>query len=542
MQKNKLFLLIADIKNDFGLAILTGVMLGISFPPISFNVLIFIALIPYFFLIERRETLLSINRITYLSMFIFNLITLYWVGSWTKEADTFLMISGAVLLFFNPILFLIPSTLFFISSKALGKKISLFLIPFFWLFYEYIYSITDFRFPWLNLGNALSSNTLMIQIADIVGVYGLTLLIIYINIFLFFLVKDFIKSKKINFLYLVLLAMFFVIMVGYGIYKRDFIQKNNSKVKFGIIQPNLNPWNKWEEGNLDIILNLYFDLSKKAIAQGAQVLVWPETALPVYLTIGNYERELLLIKNFLKQNNVSLIAGMPEATIYYGKENLPEDAKPMSDTTRFYTSYNSILFFNHYDDSIKKYAKQKLVPFGEKVPLVDYIPFLGDLIKWNVGISSWNTGKDTTIFNLQLNDKNKINIGGVICIESIYSDYVAQFVNKGAEILVIVTNDSWYGNSSGPYQHKEYASLRAVENRKYILRCANGGISCIINPLGNTIKQTKMFEKDFIVASVYANNYQTFFSKHPLLFPMISVLISILVVLIYIIQKFTKKV
>lgn len=537
MRKFKFSLFDNKNKNDVILAILAGMLLGISFPPISLNLVIFFALIPYFFLIDKRTTLLSISRITYLTMFVFNLITLYWVGSWTKEADPFLMISGGVLLFFNPILFLIPSTLYYLTNKYFRKNVAFLLLPFFWLFYEYIYSITDFRFPWLNIGNALSSNILLMQIADTIGVFGLSLVIIYINISFFFVLKKYLFEKKILYSSLVIGSLLLILLVAYGLVKINSHPVKKGKIKFGIIQPNLNPWNKWEEGNLESLLNVYFNLSKKAVDNGAQILVWPETALPVYLTIGNYDNELLQIKNFLRNNKVYLLTGMPDATIYYNKQNMPEDAKPLSDTSRFYTSYNSILFFNPGNDEIKKYGKQKLVPFGEKVPLVEVIPFIGDLIKWNVGISSWNTGKDTTIFDLTTMDNFRIKLGGVICIESVYADYVAQFVKKGAEILTIVTNDSWYGNSSGPYQHKEYSALRAVENRKYVVRCANGGISCIIDPFGRTIAETKMFEKDFLIGSVYPNNIKTFFTMHPLLLPFLSIVISLFVILYSIYKK-----
>ena len=114
-------------------------------------------------------------------------------------------------------------------------------------------------------------------------------------------------------------------------------------------------------------------------------------------------------------------------------------------------------------------------------------PVLGKWIKWNVGISSWNTGQDTVVFNYLNKHEKEIGIGGVICIESIYPDFISAFVEKGAEFIAVVTNDSWYGNSSGPYQHKEMQVLRAVENRRSLVRAANGGISCIVNPLGRTV-------------------------------------------------------
>lgn len=526
------------IKRDILLSFLSGIALGLSFPPISFSPLIFFALVPYLFILKDRIGLAEINRITYFTMFLFNLITIYWVGSWTKEADPFLMISGFVLLFFNPILFLIPSTLYYFAKKYIGEKSALFLLPFFWVSYEYLYSITDLRFPWLTLGNSLTSLKLYIQIADVIGVYGLSLLIVFSNIYFFLIVKKYKTDKLILKKESVLLLIILFLPMLYGIILQNKSIPYKGKIKVGIIQPNLNPWDKWKEGNINDLLDLYFSISAKAIKEGAEILVWPETALPVYLTIGSYDEQLFRIKYFLRQNNVYLLTGMPDGTIY-DKRNAPEDAKPLSDTTKVYTSYNSIYLFNPNSDKIKKYGKQKLVPFGEKVPFVEYIPFLGDLIKWNVGISSWNTGNDTTVFKLK--NKSTIKIGGIICIESIYPDYVAQFIKKGAQIIAVVTNDSWYGNSSGPYQHKDYAILRAVENRRFVIRSANGGISCIIDPNGNIVSQTKLFTRDYLVGTVGLISEKTFFSQHPLLIPFISLFVSLMAIIKFLYKKIVKK-
>jgi len=214
-----------------------------------------------------------------------------------------------------------------------------------------------------------------------------------------------------------------------------------------------------------------------------------------------------------------------------------------------YTSYNSILLFNPNSKEVQKYGKMKLVPFGEKVPLVESLPFLGDWIKWNVGISSWNTGRDTTIFQaISMLEKNKsmVKIGGIICIESIYPIFTSVFVKKGAEFIVVVTNDSWYGDTSGPYQHKEMSVIRAVENKRSVVRAANGGISCLIDPLGKTIKETKMYTKTTLVVDVPLNSELTFYTKHPWLIPVFASAISILIILISLFiktkQKFNRKI
>jgi len=230
------------------------------------------------------------------------------------------------------------------------------------------------------------------------------------------------------------------------------------------------------------------------------------------------------------------MTGMPDINVYFNEKDVPPEAKKTRTGIR-YTSYNSILFFRPDSKKIKKYGKIMLVPFGEKVPFVEELPFLGDLIKWQVGISSWNVGKEKVLFDV---DNHKV--GGVICIESIYPDFVAGFVQKGAELIAVVTNDSWYGYSSGPFQHKEIAVLRAVENRRTVVRVANGGISCMIDPTGRIISNTKLFTKAELVVDAPLNNETTFYSMHPLLIPLFCSSFSVITIVFFIYIKLSKKI
>ncbi len=523
-------------RKELWLGVISGILLGISFPPIPLPYFLFVGLIPYLIVIEKRKTLAEVNRFTYFTIFFFNLITLYWVGSWTKDADPFLMLSGSILMFFNPIVFLIPSSLYFITRKYVNKNLALFLLPFFWLFFEYIYSVSDFKFPWLSLSNGLPYFTNYIQIADIIGSYGLTAFIVYANIFGYLTWKSVANKKKLNVIYPIFFVLVILLPIIYGSIQLTGEEESTNKIKVGIVQPNLNPNKKWEVGNLDVQVDLYKNLSEQAIDKGAEIVIWPETALPVYL-LSSSKLQARRIQNFVDSTNVPILTGMPHANFYYNSNEAPIDAKPLKNSKQFYTSYNSILFFEP-NQKVEQYGKIKLVPFGEKVPLIDIFPVLGKWIKWNVGISSWNTGTDTLVFSWQKELNNDVNIGGIICIESIYPDFVSAFVERGANFIAVVTNDSWYGNSSGPYQHKEISVLRAIENRRTVVRAANGGISCIIDKYGKTISDTKMFTQDVLVGDVELNKEKTIFTKLPLLFPIISIIIIVFVILISIVNKF----
>jgi apolipoprotein N-acyltransferase len=537
--------------NERVLCIISGLFLGLSFPPIPFpaTLLIFVGLIPYFFVLEKKEKLVDINRATYLTAFIFNLITIYWVGSWQSETDPFLMIAGAVLLFFNPILFLIPSTLFYLAQKIFNKKIAFYLLPFFWVTYEYLYMITDASFPWLTLSNGLPYFLTFIQIADIIGSLGLSLLVVLINLFIFQILKEVLsyrekKDRSIKKLLFTSTFTFILILfpIIYGVVTISNFKLPEKKIKVGLIQPNINPWEKWNPGGLWNMANIYFDLSVKAVEKKAEILFWPETAFPIYLLDGSHQDLVDSIYNFINHNHVYLITGMPDFK-FYGNKNAPPDSKYNKLNDYYYTIYNGILFFSPESKRVGHYGKMKLVPFGERVPFVDALPFLGDLIKWQVGISGWNKGRDTVVFrllplkNIHSEIRDTIKINSLVCFESVYPAFVAQFVQKGAQLISVVTNDSWYGNSSGPYQHKEIAVLRAVENRRTVVRAANGGISCIIDPLGNTVTETKMYTKDFIAGDVWLENEKTFFTCNPFIIPVVCSIISFFVIGIFLIWK-----
>ncbi len=508
-------------RNDRLLLILSGILFGISFVPFPFpfTLLLFVAFVPYFFAVSKKQTLLKVNSTSYLTFFVMSLITVFWVGSWQSAADPFLMISGVVLVFFLPCVMLINSTLFYLSRQVFKKDLSLYFFPFFWVTGEYLLSLTDLKFPWLTIGHGLAKFTSFIQIADIIGAFGLSFIVLWINILIFKGIKAFKENVKVGWIYFSVAASIIILIIVYGFAKISSTNNNENKIKVGIIQPNIDPWNKWELGGLDQILDNYFELSQKCVDEGARIILWPETALPVYLMSGTYQREVDSIYSFLGKNNVSLLTGMPDFIVY--DNNPPRNAKYNEDGKYYYATYNSILLLQPNASEVQRYGKMHLVPLGEHTPFVDQLPFLGDLLKWGVGISGWNVGQDTTVFKF-VNDKDTVRVGGLVCYESVFPTFPNYFVDRGAQFLTVLTNDSWYGKLSGPYQHKEFANLRAVENRRAVVRCANGGVSCLINKFGVTEIETEMFIRTHLVVDVPLNNKKTFYTKNPLIIPVLS--------------------
>lgn len=523
------------------LLILSGTFFGISFTPFPFPfpLFLFVAFVPYFFVITKKQTLLKVNSASYLTFFVMSLLTVYWVGSWQSESDPFLMLSGTVLVFFLPCVMLINSTLYFISKKVFKKDLSLYFFPFFWVMVEYLLTLTDLKFPWLTIGHGLAKFTSFIQIADIIGAFGLSFVVLWINIFIYKGIKSFKESSKAGLINLSIAGLIFSFIIAYGFIRITSLNNDEKKIKVGIIQPNLDPWNKWELGGLNEILNNNLELSQQCVDDGAKIIFWPETALPVYLLSGTYQTELDSIYSFLNKNNVSLLTGMPDYRIF--ETDAPQNAKYSEAGKYHYATYNSILLLQPNTFEVQRYGKMQLVPLGEHIPFVDQIPFLGDLLKWGVGLSGWNVGQDTTVFKF-VDNQDTIKIGGLVCYESVFPTFPNYFVDRGAQFLAVLTNDSWYGKLSGPYQHKEFANLRAVENRRAVVRCANGGVSCLINKFGVTEVETEMFTRTHLVVDVPLNNEKTFYTKNPLIIPVLSSAFSLWIfginILIWMKKKF----
>jgi apolipoprotein N-acyltransferase len=531
-------------KKDWLLLILGGITLGVSFPPVPFpfTLLIFVGLIPYFIVINKRTTLASISKATFLFSLVFSLVTIYWVGSWSSEADPYLMLAGVALLLVYPCVMLIPSTLYYLAKKVFPKFDALWLFPIFWVTLEYLLTLTDLRFPWVLLGHGLAKFNLFIQGADIIGTNGLSLVVAYINVLLFKAFFEMENKGNYNLKPALVAISIFLCLLIYGIYKVSTFKISDKKIKVGIVQPNLNPWRKWSIGNLDQLTNQYLDLSKKCVEDGAQLILWPETALPVYAFGGAYYTIENKIFDFLDSNKVSLLTGMPDIIYYFDKNKIPDDAKFSKQGNYYYRTYNAVIGLNPGSREIQRYGKMKLVPLGERVPFVDQLAFLGDIFKWGVGITGWNIGKDTTAFKIYNSKLDTIKVGGLVCYESVDPVFVTAFVQKGAELITVVTNDSWYGKSSGPYQHKDFAMLRAVENRRSVVRCANGGISCIINAKGEILSQTELYTKTTLVGDVPLQEEKTFYSENPLIVPILCSVFSFWIfgmnILIWLKKKF----
>jgi apolipoprotein N-acyltransferase len=507
------------------LACAAGILLGLSFPlprelsaTIPFGILAFVAFVPLLLLFDRLDSFWYSIRYAYQAFFVFNVVALYWVGGFTHAQDMYLMLAGAALIVVHPLLFLVPTIIYLFVKKYLGRGVALFFLPFVWVGFEWLHSLGELGFPWLTLGNSQAYALDRIQFISFTGVYGISFWIVAVNAIVYFSYLKLVHSEwklssrqtSIAGIALIVLAVLPEIH-GSQVLTSSESGKKARSIRVGMVQPNLDPWKKWET-NSEAELQSYLNLTRSLVPQKPQLVIWPETAISFRILLGTHSASFHRLKDNLDSLGLALLTGYPE-TVFYQAANAPPDSRLVPGTRTYYNDFNAMMLLQPGSDSVQKYSKMKLVPFAERVPYADKLSFLADAVQWNVGISGWGIGKDTTVFLLK-DGNHPTRFSGMVCYESIYPDLVSAFVRKGAQFLVVITNDSWWGNTSGAYQHLHYASLRAIENHRSIARCANGGISCFIDPCGRISEARGLYTQSALVGDVQLSEVQTFYSRN----------------------------
>ncbi len=520
------------------LATLSGVLLGAAFPPFHLGLLAFVGFVPFLLALEHVESHKEALKLSYFGFLVFNIIGLYWVGGWSKEADPFMMIAGAALVIGHPLFFAIPVLAYRFIRKRFGQTAVL-IFPFIYLSFEYLHSITQVAFPWLTIGYSQCYNLPDIQLASFTGLFGISLQILIVNAVIAFALMKFIDDFRANRWSVIGSVLFaLLLIIAPEIYGMIVLSTAGEKrpaqtLRVTIIQPNIDPYAKWV-GSPSEILRSYEKETYKALNHQADLVVWPETAIPFYLLLPQFSFYRNELQTFVDTTGISLLSGLPLARYYKDSS----DARPSSHYDDFvheyYDAYNGAALFLPGSTTYQTYGKVILVPFAERLPYADHLPFLIKPLKWGVGISNWARGTDTTIFELPKGGK----FSTVICYESIFPGFVREFSKKGADFLVIITNDGWYGNTSGPYQHAAYAIMRAVENRRSVVRSANTGISEFIDPYGRYIgRPTQYGEVAAVTENIPIDRDITFYAAHGNWIPHLAEIISAASILIALFLK-----
>ncbi|MBI1807536.1 MAG: apolipoprotein N-acyltransferase [Ignavibacteria bacterium] len=499
------------------LATLSGVMLGCSFPPIPSGILAVCCFVPFLILFDSLIEYGEVVRYSYLTFFIFNVIALYWTGGFTHAKDIYLMLAGGMLLLVHPFFFSVPIVALMFIRRHLGIGVALMAFPLVWVSFEYLHSLFEIGFPWLTVGNTQTYDLSVVQIASYTGVYGISFWLTVLNVLGHFLYSKLAGKKwKISSLQSVATLLAFVSLYALPRVYGDHVLVSSpspvdTKINVGCIQPNIDPFEKWQ-GNAEMQLGVLQHLTKEGAQKQVDLLLWPETAVPFYILHPNNRQYLYLIKNQVDSLGINLLTGIPDVIFYHEGDPFPRSSK-ISPSGQRYDTFNSSILIEPHRNEIQKYAKIILVPFAERVPFSEALSFL-NAMQWNFGLGGWAHGKDTTVFHFKTAHGDSISFSNMVCYESVYPGLVAAFVRRGAQFLTVITNDSWWGNTSGTYQHVQFGVLRAIENHRWVIQCANGGISCIIDPFGHILQRTEMYTQAALVGTIEPQVEVTFYTMH----------------------------
>ena len=504
------------------LAAATGVMLGFSFPPSTLGILACVGLVPLLRVIGTRQRLGPVLWYTYIAMLVFHIITLNWTGGYQHGNDPYMMVAGGVTMLVHPLFYFLPVAGYHLVRTRLGAAAGLLALPMLWVGYEFTHSLSEWSFPWLTLGNSQSYDIMAIQFIRWTGVYGLSLWILILNIIALLLVNRVaegrwtFRSRPALLTALIWATLFFLPRIEGALALSSSAPVPaipERTYAIGMVQPNLDPWEKWSV-NGERTLQLYQHLTDSMVAldrcNGIDLILWPETAIPFYLLANTPNEQQVKLQRWIDSLGIPLLSGLPHAVVYADSASAPPSAKRNLRTGMRYDSFNAAALFQPGVREAPWYGKMKMVPFAERVPYADLFHFVG-FLQWGVGIGGWQIGPDTTVFT---DRQTGARFSTLICYESTYPGFVAEFVKRGAQMLSIVTVDSWWGTMSGAYQHQRFAIFRAIENRRWIARCALGGISSFVDPYGRVREETDLLEPAVVCGRVQLLNELTLYTRY----------------------------
>ncbi len=474
------------IVRDPVIALLSGVLLALSFPLLDWSLLAWVALVPLLLVLSRRPFVTG-----YAAGVGFFATTLYWLNIvmviYGRMPLALSILAYLLLVFFLALYFAIPLWLTERFRHHLSLPIILSL-PVLWITFEFLRGILMTGFPWALIGYSQHSNLTLIQSADLLGVYGIGFLIILFNCLLTSLLRALWRTDRdlVPWRSLVLFVVLFAANWGYGTVRlgQEPVRVGNP-LTVGLIQGNIDQAVKWDSDYQLTTINTYISLSEKALHEGAQFLIWPESATPFYLQDPSPLSQK--VQQFSEKTGSDLLTGSPAYEF-------------RSEEVRY---LNSAFLLAPDGSFMGRSDKVHLVPFGEYVPLSRFLPFVNKLV---AGIGDFSPG---IVKPLRFHDHK---FGVLVCYEGIFPALARAYVKAGSGLLVNVTNDAWFGRSSAPYQHLAMTRFRAIENRRWLVRAANTGISAIIAPSGEIVSASPLFQSAFVVGDIFFRTEMTLYT------------------------------
>ncbi|MEM7007552.1 MAG: apolipoprotein N-acyltransferase [Thermodesulfobacteriota bacterium] len=464
---------------DIILASLTGVLYPLSFMVPFLGFTAWALLIPLYWSIAKR-TPWGAFKLGLLSGTIANFIGTYWlVGTLTRFGGFPIPVSFVFIIFLSAYAGLAFAIFSYITTRlGLFRKpgyLSVLLIASIWTSIEYLF---PFLFPY-GITNSQGHYLTIIQMYDLFGIYALSFVIVVVNVALLRIVKRFTLNALLPAPELILSATLIFLALSYGYFRIlqvDVDIQNAPKLKVGMVQANFDFLAKTENQE-QIVTDKHKEMSEQL--SEVDLIIWPETSIQAWFS---NDSDYLIVRDEV---------GVPQMEGKYfivgGMSFTPKDPESTVITDENLTKYNTAFLTNSDGVILERYHKIKLLLFGEYLPFAQYFPAIKQV---SPATGDFTPGDELDLFVIP---EKGAKIAPIICYEDIIPSFSRQFVDKGANLIVNITNDAWFGETIAPYQHLLISIPRAVETRKYLLRSTNTGISAIIDPVGRVVAQTGNF-------------------------------------------------
>jgi len=496
------------LRNNYLLILISAITVGISQHFVQLGFLSWFGLIPFLKVIQSEYNRNVLLKYSFLWGIIYHLIVTFWLSTniGTTPAIAFIiMVLSIIILSFNTVFI----SLLWYYSKDYSPRYKMILFAIIWVVVEYIRSYGLLGFPWVSLANSQTHYLYLIQNVEYTGIYGITFWILLVNVFVFHLMKS--KNKYQYLYYFILLLLPW--LTGYHLYhNQDEINPSfrglplieqipEESLSVTVIQPNIGLTDKRDFKNRNDMLNTLIDSTLNNVSYNTELVIWPESAMPFH-SIQSQHVTYFLPRLFFR--DFYLLTG----TIFRGNDNV----------------YNSSALVNK-NGLQGIYHKRQLIPLAEHFPFSENFNFLKNI---NIGQANFSKGREDYVFNI-----DNYKFASLICIESTFPEINRRHANMGIDAIIYLVNDGWYLTPPEPRQHARQSIFRAIENRIPIIRCANTGISQVINSKGVVEEEIGLNKFGTIHVNINKNNrVKTFYTRFGNIFSLILSVITILVLIL----------
>lgn len=465
-------------------------LLSFAFYPESCGFIAWFALVRPLWIISSLQRRAAFNA-AYFFGFFFNLFSIYWIGMVTPPG----MVAAVVIVAFYYAIILMV----FWKLYRLRPIFGIVSLPFLWVGMEYFRTLSQFAFPWSDLGYTQAYYLYILQIVSVISVHGLSFLIVTVNVLLWQVFRKTVSpERRVTALFASLAIV--VALVAYGWIEMPRFPEAGT-YRLALLQGSVPLDEKWSDGNQYHSIDVYDSLTQTVEDSTVRLYVWPETAAPCYLSHDRACRQRVA-EVARKSAAYHLVGSLAASYHQEGKRY-----------------YNSCFQFNPTGWIEQSYDKVKLVPFSEQVPYQDQVPFMRkDFLRKYLtfidryGVQWWSDfrpGDSAVIFRLP-----DAGYSVLICFETAFPEFVRRTIRDGAHFVVGITNDTWFGRSVGIHMHARIFITRAVENRCWFARAANSGLTFIVDGYGQVRSELEPYTVDVLLGEVDLLDEFSFYTRH----------------------------